>query len=215
LNAVFRVTRSGAQWRLLPRSYGKWNSVCKRYHRWSEKQVFAELFAFGAQDADFENISIESTVMRAHACAAHRAKKPGAQALGRSKGGCSTRLHLSVDGLGNGTRFTLTAGQASDISQAATLIEGVIGQAIIADKAYDCDALLEQIEKQGATAVIPPRKNRKEPCEYDHYLYRERHLVECFINKLKHFRRVFSRFDKLDRNFLSFVYFASSIIWLR
>jgi transposase len=135
--------------------------------------------------------------------------------LGRSKGGFSTKLHLSVDGLGNGVRFVLTAGQASDISQAATLIEGVSCEAIIADKAYDCDALLKQIEKQGAQAVIPPRKNRKEQREYDYHLYRERHLVECFINKLKHFRRVFSRFDKLDRNFLSFVYFASSIIWLR
>lgn len=143
------------------------------------------------------------------------AKKHGAQALGRRKGGFSTKLHLSVDGLGNGLRFVLTAGQTSDISQAAALIEGVACEAVMADKAYDCDALLEQIEKQGATAVIPLRKHRQEQREYDRHRYRERHLVECFINKLKHFCRVFSRFDKLDRNFLSFVYFASSIIWLR
>lgn len=135
--------------------------------------------------------------------------------MGRSKGGFSTKLHLSVDGLGNGLHFLLTAGQASDISQAAALIEGVVCEAVLADKADDCAALLEQIEKQGASAVIPPRKNRKAQREYDHHRYCERHLVECFINKLKHFRRVFSRFDKLDRNFLSFVYFASSIIWLR
>ena len=144
-----------------------------------------------------------------------RSKKHGQQALGRSKGGFSTKLHLAVDGLGNGLRFRLTAGQTSDINQGPALIEGITCDFVIADKAYDSDQFIAQIETQGAMAVIPPRKNRKQLREYDQHLYRERHLVECFINKLKHFRRVFSRFDKLSRNFLSFVYFTSAIIWLR
>lgn len=135
--------------------------------------------------------------------------------MGRSKGGFTSKLHLSVDALGLGVRFRLTAGQASDIGQGPALIQDFSCDFVIADKGYDADAFVAQIEAQGATAVIPPRSNRKEQRAYDKHLYRERHLVECFINKLKHFRRVFSRFDKFAKNYLSFVYFASALIWLR
>ena len=142
-------------------------------------------------------------------------KKHGAQALGRSKGGFTSKLHLSVDALGLGLRFLLTAGQESDIGQGPELIKDFSPLFVIADKGYDAEAFVALITAQGATAVIPPRSNRKVQRDYDQHLYRERHLVECYINKLKHFRRVFSRYDKLARHYLSFVYLASAIIWLR
>ena len=112
-------------------------------------------------------------------------------------------------------RFRRTAGQASDIGQGPALSKDLSCDFVSADKGYDADAFVAQMQAQGATAVIPPRANRKEQREYDKHLYRERHLVECFIHKLKHFRRVFSRFEKLAKNYLSFVYFASALIWLR
>ena len=83
------------------------------------------------------------------------------------------------------------------------------------DKSYDAEHVLLTIAKMNAQAVIPPRSNRNEQRDYDQELYKERHLVECFFNKLKQFRRCFSRFDKLARNYLSFLHFASALIWLR
>lgn len=114
-----------------------------------------------------------------------------------------------------GVRFHLTAGQAHDLPPAPELLKDLPCAVVIADKGYDSDAFVAQIEAQGAQAVIPPRAKRTKPRSYDEHLYRERHLVECYINKLKHYRRVFSRFEKLSRNYLSFVYLVSALIWLR
>ena len=157
--------------------------------------------------------------MRAHACAAGAPKghleEPDDQALGYSRGGFSTKIHVMVDALGNPLDFILTGGQAADITSAYPLIEGVSATYSLMDKAYDADALIEQLTQQEIIPVIPPKANRKEPREYDKHVYKERHLVECFIGKLKQFRRVFSRFDKWAKNFMNFVRFASALIWLR
>ena len=84
---------------------------------------------------------------------------------------------------------------------------------LLADKGYDDAKLIEAVEAKGMQAVIPPRSNRKEQREYDKHLYKERHLVECFINKIKHYRRVFSRFEKLSKNYWGFLNFVSALIW--
>jgi transposase len=147
-----------------------------------------------------------------------RAKKSGgqeAQDLGRSRGGFSTKIHIAVDALGNPLRLLLTAGQRHDSPQAQRLIENFEPQALIADKGYDSDDLVELVTAKGILAVIPPKKSRLVQREYDRHLYRERHLIECFINKIKHYRRVFSRFDKLSKNYLGFLSFVSAIVWLR
>jgi len=147
---------------------------------------------------------------------AQRAPKGGEpQALGRSRGGFSTKIHIAVDALGNPVDLLLTEGQAADNPQAKVLIEGKPSDHVIADKAYDANDTIKAIEDQGAIPVIPPKASRKNQREYDLALYRERHLVECFIGKIKHFRRLFSRFDKLQNRFLSFLQFVSTIIWLR
>ena len=130
-------------------------------------------------------------------------KKGGqaAQALGRSRGGFSTKIHVSVDGLGNPLRFILTGGQQHDITQAEELIAGYAGEHVLADQGYDAQEFRQHILELGMMPVIPPRSNRKAPADYDRHLYRERHLVECFINKIKHYRRIFSRFEKLDTRY--------------
>lgn len=143
------------------------------------------------------------------------AKKHGQQALGRSRGGHSTKIHLATDALGNAIRFVLTGGQRNDITQAEALIENLFPEYVIADKGYDADKFVLLLRKRNSKIVIPSKANRKVQREIDTDLYKERHLIECCIGKLKHFRRVFSRFDKLAKNYLSFVQFASTIIWLR
>lgn len=129
--------------------------------------------------------------------------------MGRSRGGFGTKLHIAVDGLGNPVEFTLTGGQAADVTQAETLIAGHEPDAVIADKGYDSDALVGAIERRGAEAVIPPRSNRKRPRTIDRHLYRERNLAERFIGRIKRYRRVATRYDKTARNFLAFVHVAS------
>lgn len=117
--------------------------------------------------------------------------------------------------MGNAIRFILTGGQRNDITQAEALLENLFPDYVIADKGYDSENFVILLRKKGSEVVIPSRVNRKIQREIDTELYKERHLIECSIGKLKHFRRVFSRFDKLAKNFLSFVQFASTIIWLR
>ena len=112
-------------------------------------------------------------------------------------------------------RFLLTPGQAHEAPHAQALLAGYQAEVVLGDRGYDADYVRSTISSIGAMAVIPPKSNRKQPSEIDLELYKERHLVECFISKLKHFRRCFSRFDKLARNFLSFLLFASTLIWLR
>ena len=124
-------------------------------------------------------------------------------------------MHIAVDALGNPLRFLLTAGQCHDQTQADELVKDFDFEFFIADKGYDAKDFLEGLKERGAQIVVPSRSNRKEQREYDKHIYRERHLVECFINKMKQYRRVFSRFEKLSKNYLSFLYFVSSLIWLR
>jgi transposase len=131
------------------------------------------------------------------------------EALGRSRGGFGTKLHIAVDGLGNPVEFTRTGGQAADVTQAEALITGHEPDAVIADQGYDSDALVGAIERRGAEAVIPPRSNRQRPRTIDRHLYRERNLAERFIGRIKRYRRVATRSDKTARNFLAFVHVAS------
>ena len=124
-------------------------------------------------------------------------------------------MHASVDALGNPLRFILTAGQEHDITQSEALIEGMDCERVVADKGYDSLAFREYVAQSGATAVIPPKSNRKRQYWYDKHIYKERHLVECLFNKVKHFRRVFSRYDKFADTYLSFIQIAATLIWLK
>ena len=137
------------------------------------------------------------------------------QALGRSRGGFSTKIHVTVDALGNPLRLLLTGGQVHDSLMAESLLAAFDFEGVMADRGYDSDALIRLITDQDAQVVIPSRKNRKQPRETDWYQYKDRHLVECFINKIKHYRRIFTRFEKYASRFMAFLSFVSTLIWLK
>ena len=141
-------------------------------------------------------------------------KQQDNEAMGKSRGGLSTKIHAAVDALGNPVRFILTAGQHSEIKQANPLIEGFSANYVIADKGYDADAFIEAIETGEAIAVIPPKKNRKVAREYDEHLYRERNLVERLFQKLKHFRRIATRYERLATTYQAMLSLVATIIWL-
>jgi transposase len=140
---------------------------------------------------------------------------PEQESLGRSRGGFSTKVHVSVSGLGLPVEFRLTPGQRADVAQAEPLLDGYSPAAVIADKAYDSDGLVKPIETKGAEAVIPPKVNRKQPRDFDRYLDKVRNLVERFINRITQYRRVATRYEKAGRNFLAFIQVASHMVLLQ
>lgn len=147
---------------------------------------------------------------------AQRGRKRGAEAqcIGRSRGGLTTKVHAIVDALGNPVHVHVTPGNVADVSEASRLIDAARGENFIADKGYDADFVVAQAAAKGMKVVIPPKSNRKNPRPTDFHRYKERHLVENFFCKLKHFRRVATRYEKTALNFLGFLLLASIKIWL-
>jgi transposase len=170
---------------------------------------------------------LDSSVIRAHAHAAGARRRTGGQALGRSRGGFSTKLHLRCDGHGRPVTFHLTGGERHDLIGVGPLFEqgalrtGKRGRprwkpaAVIADKACSAAWLLDAFRRKSIVPVIPSRADQPENPDFDREAYRGRNLVERLVGKLKQFRRVATRYDKLDPHYLAFVQIASAIVWLR
>ncbi len=127
----------------------------------------------------------------------------------------STKIHAAGDALGNPVRLIGSPGQRNDIAFAHELVDGVEADVTIADKGYDADHLYETIAETGSEVVIPPKRNRTIKRRYDTDLYKERNIIERFFNKLKQFRRVATRYDKLLANFMGFVKLAAIAIWVK
>ncbi|WP_430420499.1 IS5 family transposase [Phenylobacterium sp.] len=216
VEGVLWIVRTGSPWRDLHEVFGDWNTVFRRFSRWSAKGVWWRIFEALSDDPDFEYLIVDSTIVRAHQHAAG-AKKGGPedQALGRSRGGLSTKIHMAVRGLGCPVRFSLTAGHRGDAPQAEPLIEGLAADVVMADTAYDSDRLRQKIAEKGAIAVIPNNPSRAIKHPLDAQLYAQRHLVECCFSRLKQFRRVATRFEKTARNYLAIVTLAAIVLWLR
>ena len=129
-------------------------------------------------------------------------------------GGWTTKIHAVVDALGNPLRIILSVGQQADIKQAESLLTGYESDAVVADRGYDANSLLDWLADAQIEAVIPAKKNRLVERSIDENLYKDRNKVERYFNKLKQYRRVATRYEKTAVSFASFVYLASALILL-
>ena len=127
----------------------------------------------------------------------------------------TTKIHATVEALGNPTGFHLTPGQAHDLKGADVLLKDTAGANVIADKACDAqERVVEPLLQAGKTAIIPPNSSRKHQRAYDAHLYKAWHLIENFFARLKQYRAIAARHDKTSINFLGAVHLASAVIWL-
>ncbi len=127
----------------------------------------------------------------------------------------TTKVHLAADGQGRPLRVVLTPGQWGDAPQAPILLDGFHPNHVIADKAYDSNALRDLIKSRGADPVIPCNPTRKRLIPYDFTVYKLRNRIERCFNKLKHFRRIATRYDRRAAHFLAFIHIACAMLWMR
>lgn len=216
VESVLYRYRAGIPWRDLPERFGDFRVVHTRHSRWAKSGVWERVFKVLAEDADNEYAADRRNYCASTSAQCRGSKKEGEdQAIGLSRGGLSTKIHATCDALGNPTGFFLTPGQAHDLQGADALLPKLEAEQLLADKAYDAqERVLDILKEKSIEAVIPPKANRPTPRAYDAQRYKDRHLIENFFLKLKHFRAIATRYDKTARNFLAAIHLAAVTILL-
>jgi transposase len=207
--------RVGCPWRDVPDLFGRWNSIYKKFNQWSKKGKWLSVFKKLSKNTDTEWEFIDGTYVKAHQHSAGACSEES-QAIGKSRAGLTTKIHLAVDSYGLPIEFMITGGEVHDSVAATELIERLPdAEAIMADKGYDSEKIREQIEAKGARAVIPRKSNSLIGNDgMDWALYKYRHLVENAFARLKQFRAIATRYEKLKVNFQSMVAMACAFLWL-
>jgi transposase len=239
LEAILWVLRTGAPWRDLPPEYGPWQTAATRFYRWvgdgSWERILAALQrqADAEGDLDWRLHHVDGSTIRAHqhAAGARRpagsaAPDPEAEALGRSRGGFSTKLHVRAEGGGKPVALLVTAGQRHEQAVFPQLMErGAVKRPgrgrprvrpdrVVGDKGYSSPAVRRYLRRRGIGAVVPARRDQRRSPAFDRAAYRERNVVERLIARLKQFRRVATRYEKRAANYLAMLTIAAIILWL-
>ncbi len=217
MEGILYRLRTGCPWRDLPKEFGKWSTVYQNFRYWRIKGKWQKLFAKIKRDIDVEWLFIDGSVVKAHQHSTGACSDKD-EAIGKSVAGNSTKIHLVVDACGNPIYFELSAGQVHDSKHAESLIEHTIEdgtEAVVADKAYNSQKIRDKVSQLNSKTVIPVKSNSTKLDEnFDKCLYRYRHLVENAFARLKHFRAIATRYDKLSESFKCSLLAAFCYIWL-
>ena len=162
-------------------------------------------------DPDFEWFMIDASHIKVHPHAA--GARGGNQYMGKDKRKLNSKIHLAVDAHGMSVRVLITSGVTADCTKASDLIRDFPARALLADRGYDTDAIIEKAREEKMEVVIPPKKNRKEQREYDQYLYKIRHLVENAFLRFKGWRSVATRYAKNTSSYLAIVQIRCLFLW--
>lgn len=214
MRGILTVLSQGCKWRAIERPEADWNSVYQYFRRWTREGVLSELFAQIELPLQGSRRFLDSTHVKLHRCATNPCGGQASQAMGRTKGGMNSKIHALVDGWGQPIRLLLSAGNDADISHAKTMAAEIPARCLVADKGYDSDEFRHWLGEQGIVPCIPPRCHRQQTRPYSKRSYRQRHVVENFFERLKSFRRVATRYDKLAETFLGFVCLAATLVAL-
>jgi transposase len=160
-------------------------------------------------NTDAQVVMVDNTIVSAHQHSAGYPAGQDAEALGRSRGGFSTKIHVLLSAASIVQAYEITGGHTADVTSAPALLKEVYGSIVLGDKGYDSDALIGAIECRQNQAVIPPRRNRKIARPYDATLYRQRNIIERYFARVKQFRRFATRYDKTSKSFVGFFCIAN------
>ena len=209
LESILFLLTEGCSWRAIDRPQARWNSVYQYFRRWCQRGTLQKVLTqFGPELAPGWHF-VDSTHVKVHADGANPAGGQASQAMGRTKGGLNTKIHAVVNARSQAVVIALSAGNQADISLAEELTECLPeGSTLIGDKAYDSSTLRQTAATKGIKTCIPGRSNRTTNVPFSATLYRRRHRVENFFERIKRYRRVATRFDKLAETFLGFVCLA-------
>ena len=212
LNAVHWMLRTGSPWRALPEKYGSWKTVYSRFTRWQKRGYLTAILKLPALQADMNHIMIDGTYVHAHKHSAGARHTPGtSQALGRSRGGFTSKIHAVVDALGNLLAFTITAGQSSEYPQAGNLPGQYHDTTIPADKGMTAGASSMRFTCRDVKQLFPRKAESSSPYHRQTSLQRNVILLRRFFNKIKEYHKIATRYDKLAEVFAAFVCLAASL----
>ncbi|WP_286380652.1 IS5 family transposase [Acinetobacter pseudolwoffii] len=216
MEVILWKLRTGATWRDIPQEFCPWQTAYNRFNRWASKGLWNKFFLDLRGLLDQEWVFIDGSYIRVHQHASG-ARNGFERAIGQSRGGRTTKIHLATDANGLPIDFKITGGGVHDSQVAKQLID-TVGEAtyLIADKGYDAEHIRIYAQNKDMIPIIPLRSNSKRSNKvFDKYLYKLRHLVENVFARLKHFRAIATRFDKLARNYQSMIYIACMFIWCK
>ena len=212
LYGILVVLSEGCSWRAIDRREANWNSVYCYFRRWCRQGVWGAVLEQHCPPQRGRRLFLDSTHVKVHKSGSNPAGGQPAQAMGRTKGGLNTKIHAAVDRTGNPAALLLSAGHAADVSCGPETLQEIECAVLVGDKGYDSDGFRDWLRSRGMRPCIPPRSGRLHPQRYSKASYRKRHLIENFFEKLKRFRRVATRYDKLQETFFGFVCLSSALI---